>query len=107
MPFPDSKSADLRLLHVETPLTPEDIRDLLPWMRTMSNVSRDRLQTELSLLQLDALIRQQQLAARQIDSFDAFDKSTAKANKWMLVFTAAVTFMTLVLVAIAVIPLAY
>jgi len=41
MTFSSSRSADIRLVNVETPLTPEGIRDLLPWMRTMGTVARE------------------------------------------------------------------
>jgi hypothetical protein len=107
MPFADSHSVDIRLLGDETPLTEQEIRDLLPWSRVLSQGAVVRLKVELSLMQLVALKRQEQLVTRQLASFDAFDKSTAKANKWMLRFTAAVTVMTLVLVAVALIPLAH
>jgi hypothetical protein len=105
MPFRDSHSADVRLVGDETPLTEEEIRDLLPWVRVLSIGAKERLQTELSLMQLAALKRQETLANRQLESFRKFDASTATANRWMIGFTAAVTFMTLVMLIVAVYPL--
>ncbi len=104
MPFTDLSEVETRIRET-TPITEEDIRDLMPWARALSTGAINRLNAEVALLQLAALKRQEQLVTRQIESFDAFDISTASANSWMLRFTAAVTFMTLVLVAIAVIPL--
>jgi len=105
MPFPDSRSADVRLVGDATPLTEAEIRDLLPWVRVLSNAARERLQAELSLIQLAALKRQEQLTARQLQSFSAFDVSTANANRWMIRFTAAVALMTLVMMVIGLYPL--
>jgi hypothetical protein len=105
MPFPDSRSADIRLVGDATPLTEEEIRDLLPWVRVLSNAARERLQAELSLIQLAALKRQEQLTARQLQSFADFDKSTTKVNRWMIGFTAAVTVMTLVILIATLYPL--
>jgi hypothetical protein len=104
MRITDQRSAEARLGDTK-PLTEEDLRDLLPFARVLSNSARENLQAELSLLQLAALKRQEQLVTRQIESFAAFDKSTAKANLWMLCFTAAVTGMTLVQLWIALYPL--
>jgi hypothetical protein len=104
MPFPDSRSADIRLVGDATPLTEEEIRDLLPWVRVLSNAARERLQAELSLIQLAAMRRQEQLTARQFQSFAEFDRSTSRANRWMIGFTAAVTIMTLVILVATLYP---
>ena len=105
MAFQDQRSADLRLIDNRTPLTEEEIRDLMPWARVLSSSAKENLRTELSLLQLAALKRQEELATRQLESFAEFDKSTASANRWMLRFTVAVTIMTLVMMVIGLYPL--
>src|SRR5579871_3641632 len=105
MPFPDSGSADVRLLGDAAPLTEAEIRDLLPWVRVLSAGARERLQAELSLIQLATLKSQEQLTARQLQSFADFDKSTARMNGWMIGFTAAVTFMTLIILIATLYPL--
>jgi hypothetical protein len=56
-------------------------------------------------MQLAVLQRHEQLVNRQLESFDKFDKATTRANRWMIAFTAAVTFMTLVMLLIALYPL--
>lgn len=104
MPFPDQTSA-IKRLEYGTPLTDEELRDLLPWARVLPLSTRDNLQAEVSLRQLLALRRQEQLATRQLESFAKFDESTARANCWMIGFTAAVTTMTLVMLVIASYPL--
>lgn len=95
MLFPDSRSADVRLLTNPEPLTTEEIRGLMLHVGVLSDASQNRLQVEQSLMNLLALKRQEELATQQLDSFTKFNASTAKANKWMLGFTATVTFMTL------------
>jgi hypothetical protein len=107
MPLQGPKEANVRLLQNKALLTEEEIQSLLVYVYFIEHAAKERLHTEVALQQLLALKRQEQLATRQIESFDAFDASTANANKWMLRFTAAVTFMTLVLVLIAVIPMVY
>jgi len=104
MPF-ESQRAAIERLENRTPLTDDDLRDLLPWVRVLRVDVRENLQAELMLMQMLALRRQEQLATRQLESFDNFDKSTANANRWMLRYTAAVTFMTLVMLGIALYPL--
>jgi hypothetical protein len=101
VPFRSQAEADQRLISDRTPLTEDEIRDLLPWARTLSASAQTILATELSLLQITALKGQEQLAERQLQSFDKFDKSTARANFWMILFTAAVTLLTLVMLLIA------
>jgi hypothetical protein len=93
MPF-NQQSAITRLTD-EAPLTDAELRDLVPLARALPTSIRDNLQTELVLRQLLALKRQEELATRQLESFAKFDESTARANCWMIGFTAAVTFMTL------------
>jgi hypothetical protein len=100
MPFADQSSANLRLINDKTPLTEEELHDLLPWVRVLTGSAREALQAELLLKQLLALGRQEQLATRQLKSFDEFDKSARRANRWMIGFTAAVFFMTLIMMLI-------
>jgi len=102
MPFNGAQAASNRLLSDPQPLTEEEIRDLLPYANTLPNAAKVRLEAELPLIQLAALVRQEKLAHRQLDSFDKFDQSTAKANRWMIWFTAAVTVMTLLMLVIAI-----
>jgi|SRR5579872_5270076 len=104
MPFRDIREAESRL-STPAPLTDEEVRDLLPWARNLSTSTRERLQAELSVIHLAALQRQEKLVTRQLESFDRFDQATTKANRLMIGFTAAVTFMTLVMLLLALYPL--
>ena len=103
MPF-NQQSAITRLTD-EAPLTDVELRDLGPLARALPTSIRDNLQTELVLRQLLALKRQEELATRQLQSFADFDKLTAKANRWMIGFTGAVTVMTLVILMATLYPL--
>jgi hypothetical protein len=101
VPIRSQAEANQRLISDRTPLTDDDIRELLPWASTLSASAQTVLAIQLSLLQIIALKRQEQLVERQLQSFDKFDESTARANFWMIFFTVAVTFMTLVMLLIA------
>jgi hypothetical protein len=76
-------------------LTEEEIQALLPWVNSLHPTALTILEAHLSLVQLQTL-------NRQITSFNKFDISTAKTNRWMLWFTGIVTFMTLVQTGLAV-----
>ncbi len=101
MPFRTAGEAQHRVAQ-EPPLTEQELEDLIPFARALASSTRDGLATELALRQIAALRKQEKLIEQQISSFDKFDKATAKANLWMIGFTAAVTAMTLLLVVLAI-----
>ena len=100
-PFSDNSEAEKRILHDSTPLTAEEVLELRPFVRSCSRSAREILETDLALIQIAALLRQEGLAHRQLESFSKFDKATAKANGWMIGFTAVVTVMTLIMLLLA------
>lgn len=101
MPFKDILEVQQRLLRDPTPLSELELRDVQRWSSSLPDSVRTALETQLALMQLAALKQQETLIERQIESFDKFDRSTERANKLMIRFTAAVTAMTVLLLFIA------
>lgn len=55
MAFKDSQEADVRLVKNADPLTESEIRELMPWMRTISPYGERRLRAGLDLQNLQAI----------------------------------------------------
>lgn len=87
MPFANSHDADVRLLGNQDTLTPEEVRDLIPWVRQISEPGMRRLNIELSLQNLQAIQK--------------FEKSSSRLAAWLIVFTAVLAVLTCILVWLA------
>ncbi len=89
MPFNSSQDVETRLADPK-PLTPEEIRDLFPWMNQILETGIRRLNAQLALQNLEAVRK--------------FEQSSSKLTKWLIGFTVvlviltiAITFYTVVL----------
>ncbi len=84
MPFPSSQDADNRLVANEASLSQQEVRDLIPWMRLLSEAGMRRLRTELDLMQISAIQR--------------FEESSRRLARGMAAMTAILVILTAVLV---------
>ena len=82
MPFNSSQAADNRLVADPARLTQEEVRDLIPWMRQISEAGMRRLGVELSL--------------RNLEATQQFEQSSSKLTKWLVWLTAVLVVLTLV-----------
>lgn len=90
MPFPSSREADVRLVSNTEPLTQEEVRDLFPWVRQISEAGMRRLQSELAL--------------QNIQAVQQFERSSTRLTIALVVLTvvlvaltAAITYFTILL----------
>ncbi len=80
MPFLTSRDAELRLVGDKSPLTGEEVRDLMPWMNLLGTGAVRRLQAELAL--------------QTIQAVQSFDRSSRKLSSWMIAFTVVLILLT-------------
>ena len=89
MPFRSAQEVDARLV-AEAPLTPGEVRELIPWMRQISEGNMRRLNSELSLQNLEA-----------IQNFDRSSSRLAKTVIWLnwvlIALTIVIAAYTMVL----------
>jgi len=83
MAFADSKEADVRLTGNPAPLTEQDVRDLMPWIRQISEGGMRRLSAELALQNLGAVQK--------------FERSSSRLTVWLIALTAALVLLTIVI----------
>ena len=82
MPFNSNAEVENRLLQ-ETTLTPQEVRDLIPWMNQINERGMRRLNVELSIQNLQAV--------------QQFERSSSKLTYWMIGLTAALVVLTIAL----------
>ena len=83
MPFPSSHEADRRLVTDSSKLTQEEVRDLMPWMRQISEAGMRRLNAELALQNLEAT--------------QQFERSSSKLTRWLVGLTVVLVALTVVI----------
>jgi hypothetical protein len=82
MPFSSAQQVTTRLATADQ-LTPQEIRDLIPWIGTISEAGNRRLNTELFL--------------QNIEAVQKFENSSSKLTKWLLALTIGLVVLTGVL----------
>lgn len=90
MAFQSSHEAETRVLEAAK-LTPEEVRDLVPWMRGITPSGMRRLKVELDLQNLEAI--------------QNFENSSSELTRWLIGFTIARVVLT-VIIAYYTVPLA-
>lgn len=80
MPFPSSHEADVRLVGDNSPLTQQEVRDLMPWMNQLSTGAVRRLEAELAL--------------QNIEAVQNFERSSSKLTNVLIWLTAALVLLT-------------
>ncbi len=88
--FPDIRSAEIRLAGDPTPLTTEEIRELLVWARNLSTGAAQRLSVETDLQATDAI-------RRFDESSSELSKRILWLTKWLVGLTVVLVLLTLVL----------
>ncbi len=83
MPFSSSREADVRLVGNPEPLTDEEVRDLMPYIRVISEGGKRRLDAELAL--------------QNIQAVRSFDRSSTRLTWVMIALTIALLFLTAVI----------
>ncbi len=83
MSFNSSQEVESRLRTDAKKLTPEEVRNLIPWMNTISEVGMRRLDSELALQNLEAV--------------QEFEKSSSRLTLWLLGLTIMLTVLTVVI----------
>jgi hypothetical protein len=83
MPFNSSQQAENRLRADISKLTPEEVRDLIPYMNQIGEGAMRRLDSELALQNLEAV--------------QAFEKSSSRLTMWLLGLTVVLTILTVVI----------
>lgn len=83
MAFGNSQEADRRLVGDVTPLTEQDVRDLMPHIRVISEGGMRRLNAELALKNLGAVQK--------------FEQSSSRLTGWLIGLTAALVLLTIVI----------
>jgi hypothetical protein len=82
MPFKSWKEVEDRLAD-PTPLTAQEIRDLLPYMNQITETGMRRLNAHLALQNLEAVQK--------------FEQSSSRLTKWLVGLTAALVILTIVI----------
>ena len=80
MPFPKLQDAHARLLGDSSKLTPQEVRDLMPWMHLIGKPSMHRLYAELSLQNLEVV--------------QQFERSSSRLSRWMTGLTVVLVVLT-------------
>lgn len=88
MPFRSAQEVDTRLV-AEAQLTPAEVRELIPWMRQISEGNMRRLNSELSLQNLEAI--------------QNFDRSSSKLTKILIRLNWVLIALTIVIAAYTVV----
>ena len=88
MPFATSRDADVRLVTDNSRLTPQEVRDLMPWMRQISEAGMRHMNAELALQNLEAIQK--------------FERSSSKLTGWLIGLTVVLVLLTGVLVEYAI-----
>jgi hypothetical protein len=83
MPFNSAPEVTTRLANADQ-LTRQEIRDLIPWLGTITEAGNRRLNTELFLQNIEAVQR--------------FESSSSKLTKWLLGLTIALVVLTGILI---------
>lgn len=83
MPFRDSQEVENRLRSNSAKLSPEEVRDLMPWMHQLSIPGERRLTAELALQNLEAV--------------QTFEGSSRRLTKWLIGLTAVLVVLTIVI----------
>jgi len=81
MPFSGLQEVENRLSD-PTPLTPQEVRELQPWMHQIGESGMRRLHAQLALQSLEAAQK--------------FERSTAKMAKWLAGLTVVLVILTIV-----------
>ncbi len=89
MPFNGSQQVENRLKSDTTELTPEEVRELMPYMNTISEAGMRRLNAELSLQCLEAV--------------QQFEKSSSRLTWWLIGLTGVLVLLTVVIAAYTVV----
>ncbi|GEM_PF-3618445 len=89
MPFHSSQDVETRLKTNTTKLKPEEVRDLMQWMNNISEAGMRRLNSELSLQNLEAV--------------QQFEKSSSRLTGWLIGLTAVLVVLTVVIAAYTVV----
>jgi len=82
MPFRSMQEVDQRLV-TESPLTEQEVRDLIPWMRQIGESGMRRLNSELALQNLEAVQK--------------FERSSSRLTWWLIGLTGALVLLTIVI----------
>jgi hypothetical protein len=85
MPFNSSQQVENRLRTDTTKLTPEEVRDLMPYMNQISEAGMRRLNSELALQNLQAVQK--------------FEKSSSRLTWWLIGLTGVLVVLTIVIAA--------
>jgi len=89
MPFNSSQEVENRLRSNIAKLTPEEVRDLFPWMNQISETGMRRLNSELSL--------------QNIEAVQKFEKSSSRLTWWLIGLTVVLVVLTVVTAAYTVV----
>ena len=81
--FKSKEDANARLTGNTAPLTPAEVRDLLPWLGSLGGVEVLRLQAEMTIQQLRAI--------------QEFDKSSRALTRILISLTIVIAALTVVL----------
>jgi hypothetical protein len=84
MPFKDSQEAENRLRGNPDRITPQEWRDLMPWIHDVSGLSIKRVDAELAL--------------QNIEAVQKFEQSSSMLTWWLIGMTGALVVMTAALV---------
>ena len=83
MPFNSIRDVERRLNTDPSPLTAEEIRDLIPWMAPIGPGGIRRLEAELVL--------------QTIQAVQKFGKSSSRLTRWLIVLTVVLVGLTAVI----------
>ncbi len=87
MPFHSANDVQQRLTQNPEPLSDQELIDLYPWMQQLSTGGAHRLQVELAL--------------RNIQSVERFDKSSSKVAHWSLILNVGMLVLSVLAICIA------
>ena len=84
MPFKDSQEAEKRLRENPDRITPQEWRDLMPWIHDVSGLSIKRVDAELAL--------------QNIEAVQKFEQSSSMLTWWLIGMTGVLVLLTAALV---------
>jgi len=82
MPFSSWQEAERRLVADPSKLTQQEVRDLTPWMRQISDAGVRRLNAELAL--------------QNLESIQKFERSSS-LTRWLIWLTGVVVVLTVII----------